>query len=54
MPELSCVIEYDPSEESEEDMLRMAESVPANLDRQCMIALIISKKLRIISLKLAG
>ena len=30
MPELSCVIEYDPSVESEEDMLRMAESVPAN------------------------
>lgn len=30
MPELSCVIEYDPTAESEEDMLRMAESVPAN------------------------
>lgn len=30
MPEFSCVIEYDPAEESEEDMLRMAESVPAN------------------------
>ena len=30
MPELSCVIEYDPATESEEDMLRMAESVPAN------------------------
>ena len=30
MPELSCVIEYNPAEESEEDMLRMAESVPAN------------------------
>ena len=30
MPELSCVIEYDPAFESEEDMLRMAESVPAN------------------------
>ena len=30
MPELSCVIEYDPAVESEEDMLRMAESVPAN------------------------
>ena len=30
MPELSCVIEYDPDVESEEDMLRMAESVPAN------------------------
>ena len=30
MPELSCVIEYDPTVEREEDMLRMAESVPAN------------------------
>lgn len=30
MPEFSCVIEYDPTAESEEDMLRMAESVPAN------------------------
>ncbi len=30
MPELSCVIEYNPAVESEEDMLRMAESVPAN------------------------
>lgn len=30
MLELSCVIEYDPAVESEEDMLRMAESVPAN------------------------
>lgn len=30
MPELSCVIEYDPTVESEEDILRMAESVPAN------------------------
>ena len=30
MPELSCVIEYDPAVKSEEDMLRMAESVPAN------------------------
>lgn len=29
-PELSCVIEYDPVVESEEDILRMAESVPAN------------------------
>lgn len=29
-PELSCIIEYDPAVESEEDMLRMAESVPAN------------------------
>ena len=30
MPELSCVIEFDPVVESEEDMLHMAESVPAN------------------------
>lgn len=30
IPEVSCVIEYDPVVESEEDMLRMAESVPAN------------------------
>ncbi|MBR4291428.1 MAG: hypothetical protein IKT52_12450 [Oscillospiraceae bacterium] len=30
IPELSCVIEYDPAVESEEDMFRMAESVPAN------------------------
>lgn len=30
IPELSCVIEYDPTVESEEDMIRMAESVPAN------------------------
>lgn len=30
IPELSCVIEFDPVVESEEDMLRMAESVPAN------------------------
>ena len=30
IPELSCVIEYDPAIESEEDMIRMAESVPAN------------------------
>ena len=30
MPELSCVIEYDPAVEREEDMIRMAESVPAN------------------------
>ena len=30
IPELSCVIEYDPAVASEEDMLRMAESVPAN------------------------
>lgn len=28
LPELSCVIEYDPACESEEDMLRMAQSVP--------------------------
>lgn len=33
IPELSCVIEYDPAVESEEDMLRMAESVPANQGR---------------------
>ena len=30
MPEFSCVIEYDPAVESEEDMLHIAESVPAN------------------------
>ena len=30
MPELSCVIEYDPTVQNEYDMLRMAESVPAN------------------------
>ena len=30
IPEISCVIEYDPAVESEENMLRMAESVPAN------------------------
>lgn len=30
IPELSCVIEYDPAAEREEDMLRMAESVPVN------------------------
>lgn len=30
IPELSCVIEYDPAVQSEDDMLRMAESVPAN------------------------
>ena len=30
IPELSCVIEYDPAVESKEDMLHMAESVPAN------------------------
>ena len=33
MPELSCVIEYDPAVESEEDMLRMAGSVPANIEK---------------------
>lgn len=33
IPELSCVIEYDLAVESEEDMLRMAESVPANQSR---------------------
>lgn len=33
VPELSCVIEYDPTVESEEDILRMAESVPANQSR---------------------
>lgn len=30
IPELSCVIEYDPAVENEGDILRMAESVPAN------------------------
>lgn len=30
VPELTCVIEYDPTVESEENILRMAESVPAN------------------------
>ena len=30
MHELSCVIEYDPAIESEANMFRMAESVPAN------------------------
>ena len=30
IPELSCVIEYDPDVESEDDMIRMAQSVPAN------------------------
>ena len=34
IPELSCVIEYDPAVESEEDMLRMAESVPANQSKE--------------------
>lgn len=33
MPELSCVLEYDPAVESEADIFRMAESVPANSDR---------------------
>ena len=32
IPELSCVIEYDPKAETEADMIRMAESVPANAD----------------------
>ena len=32
IPELSCVIEYDPAVESEADIFRMAESVPANVD----------------------
>ena len=35
IPELSCVIEYDPAVESEEDMLRMADSVPANHGQAC-------------------
>ena len=30
IPELSCVLEYDPTQQSEVDMLRMAESIPAN------------------------
>ena len=30
IPELSCVIEYDPKAETEADMIRMAESIPAN------------------------
>lgn len=30
IPELSCVLEYDPAVQSEDDMLRMAESIPAN------------------------
>lgn len=29
-PEFSCVLEYDPAVEREEDMLRMAESIPLN------------------------
>jgi hypothetical protein len=33
MPELSCVIEYNPAIESEATMFRMAESVPANDNR---------------------
>lgn len=33
IPELSCVIEYDPAVESEADIFRMAESVPANAGR---------------------
>lgn len=34
MPEVSCVIEYDPAVESEADIFRMAESVPANASRK--------------------
>lgn len=30
MPELSCIIEYDPAIESEANIFHMAESVPAN------------------------
>lgn len=30
IPELSCVIEYDPAAWKEEDIVRMAQSVPAN------------------------
>ena len=30
MPELSCVLEYDPAVVCEEDIFRMAESIPAN------------------------
>ena len=30
IPELSCVLEYDPTKQSEDNMLRMAESIPAN------------------------
>ena len=33
IPELSFVIEYDPIVESEQNILRMAESVPANQSR---------------------
>ena len=33
IPELSCVIEYDPAVESVADIFRMAESVPANAGR---------------------
>lgn len=33
IPELSCVIEYDPAVESESDIFRMAESVPANTSK---------------------
>ena len=33
IPELSCVIEYDPTIENEADIFRMAESVPANAGR---------------------
>lgn len=30
LPELSCIIEYDPNAEREETIFRIAESVPAN------------------------
>lgn len=33
-PELSCVLEYDPSAVDEEDILRMAASIPANKESQ--------------------
>lgn len=33
IPELSCVIEYDPAVESEADIFCMAESVPANTSK---------------------
>lgn len=33
IPEVSCVIEYDPAVENEADIFRMAESVPANAGR---------------------
>ena len=34
IPELSCVLEFDPTTENEEDILRMAESIPANQSQQ--------------------